>query len=169
MSIESLPYKTPIDLSNCEKEPIHIPGQIQAHGALWVVDRQTRRIVQVSSNIAQFVGKMVDEDHPILEARLPDGRRGRFVIDTAAASCGLPADRYAGLRESETGTGPNIFDASALPVCPVIRRPGMGIRAAFPAHAASRRGGCCVAAAWAPGPAARRERTGDSAGRESGC
>jgi len=61
MSIESLPYKTPIDLSNCEKEPIHIPGQIQAHGALWVVDRQTRRIVQVSSNIAQFVGRPPDE------------------------------------------------------------------------------------------------------------
>lgn len=61
MSTVSLPYKTPIDLSNCEKEPIHTPGQIQAHGALWVVEHQTRRIVQVSTNIAQFLGRSPDE------------------------------------------------------------------------------------------------------------
>ncbi|MBL8600836.1 MAG: CpaF family protein [Myxococcales bacterium] len=35
-------------------------------------------------NIAQFVGKMVDEDHPILEARLPDGSRIEAVIPPAA-------------------------------------------------------------------------------------
>ncbi len=35
-------------------------------------------------NIAQFVGKMVDEDHPILEARLPDGSRIEAIIPPAA-------------------------------------------------------------------------------------
>lgn len=35
-------------------------------------------------NIAQFVGKMVNEDNPILEARLPDGSRIEAVIPPAA-------------------------------------------------------------------------------------
>lgn len=35
-------------------------------------------------NIAQYVGKMVDEDNPILEARLPDGSRIEAVIPPAA-------------------------------------------------------------------------------------
>lgn len=35
-------------------------------------------------NIAQFVGKMVNEEHPILEARLPDGSRIEAVIPPAA-------------------------------------------------------------------------------------
>lgn len=35
-------------------------------------------------NIAQFVGKMINEDHPILEARLPDGSRIEAIIPPAA-------------------------------------------------------------------------------------
>jgi pilus assembly protein CpaF len=35
-------------------------------------------------NIAQYVGKMVDEDHPILEARLPDGSRIEAIVPPAA-------------------------------------------------------------------------------------
>lgn len=35
-------------------------------------------------NIAQFVGKLVDADHPILEARLPDGSRIEAIIPPAA-------------------------------------------------------------------------------------
>lgn len=32
-----LPYPTPIDLTSCDREPIHIPGQLQAHGLRFVV------------------------------------------------------------------------------------------------------------------------------------
>jgi pilus assembly protein CpaF len=35
-------------------------------------------------NAAQFVGKQVDEEHPILEARMPDGSRLQAVIPPAA-------------------------------------------------------------------------------------
>jgi hypothetical protein len=28
---------TPVDLTNCEREPIHIPGSIQPHGVLLVL------------------------------------------------------------------------------------------------------------------------------------
>ncbi|HEY0711475.1 MAG TPA: hypothetical protein VGF45_02300, partial [Polyangia bacterium] len=50
-------HETPVDLSNCDREPIHIPGQIQAHGALFAVERSSGRIVQVSDNVSAFVGR----------------------------------------------------------------------------------------------------------------
>jgi len=40
----------PVDLTNCDKEPIHIPGCIQPHGLLLVVDPTDLKIVQVSAN-----------------------------------------------------------------------------------------------------------------------
>lgn len=45
-------------------------------------------------NIAQFVGKEVDERHPILEARLPDGSRVQAVIAPAA-----PSGPYVSIRK----------------------------------------------------------------------
>ncbi|MCB1716726.1 MAG: hypothetical protein KDK05_16490, partial [Candidatus Competibacteraceae bacterium] len=40
-----------VDLSNCDREPIHIPGSIQAHGALLVLRVTDLHIVQVSQDI----------------------------------------------------------------------------------------------------------------------
>jgi chemotaxis family two-component system sensor kinase Cph1 len=45
-----------IDLTNCDREPIHVPGQIQAHGVLLAVDQATRRVVQVSDNVEHYLG-----------------------------------------------------------------------------------------------------------------
>ena len=39
----------PIDLTNCDREPIHIPGLIQPYGFLLCLDEHTRRIVQAST------------------------------------------------------------------------------------------------------------------------
>ncbi len=44
------------DLSICDLEPIHIPGKIQSHGFLVVVDRKNT-IDYVSSNIVGFIGQ----------------------------------------------------------------------------------------------------------------
>jgi len=30
--------RTQVDLTNCDREPIHIPGSIQPHGAMLVID-----------------------------------------------------------------------------------------------------------------------------------
>ena len=38
------------DLTTCDREPIHIPGSIQPHGVLLVLDRQTRTIEQVAGD-----------------------------------------------------------------------------------------------------------------------
>lgn len=52
-------YETsePIDLTNCEKEPIHIPGRIQPHGALIAVEDDAEcRIRQCSTNVRDYLG-----------------------------------------------------------------------------------------------------------------
>lgn len=45
-----------IDLSVCEKEAIHIPGAIQPHGVLFVLQEPQLTILQVSNNTEHFFG-----------------------------------------------------------------------------------------------------------------
>ena len=45
-----------VDLSTCDREPIHIPGSIQPHGVLLVVDRQRRAIEQVAGDSLGLLG-----------------------------------------------------------------------------------------------------------------
>lgn len=44
------------DLTTCDREPIHIPGSIQPHGALLCVRPADGVIVQASDNLAAFLG-----------------------------------------------------------------------------------------------------------------
>ena len=44
------------DLSNCEREQIHLAGSIQPHGALLVVREADGVVVQASANAAGFLG-----------------------------------------------------------------------------------------------------------------
>ena len=46
----------PITLSNCDREPIHIPGLIQPYGFLLCLDEQSRRVVQASANTLALLG-----------------------------------------------------------------------------------------------------------------
>jgi light-regulated signal transduction histidine kinase (bacteriophytochrome) len=50
------PAYAPADLTNCEDEPIHIPGAIQPHGALLAVDPATFEVVVASANTADLLG-----------------------------------------------------------------------------------------------------------------
>ena len=43
----------PVDLDNCDKEPIHIPGAIQPHGVLIACDENTFLITHVSDNAGE--------------------------------------------------------------------------------------------------------------------
>ena len=45
-----------LDLSQCEREPVHIPGAIQPHGALLVVDPARLSIICVSDNVEAILG-----------------------------------------------------------------------------------------------------------------
>ncbi|MBD2501432.1 ATP-binding protein [Anabaena azotica] len=58
-----------VDLTNCDKEPIHIPGLIQPHGVLLVLQDPSLEIIQVSSNAEEMIGYTPEEllGKPLLE------------------------------------------------------------------------------------------------------
>jgi two-component system, chemotaxis family, sensor kinase Cph1 len=55
-----VPVGTPIDLDNCAREPIHMPGSIQPRGVLAVVREPDFDVLQVSANVADLLGRPVD-------------------------------------------------------------------------------------------------------------
>jgi light-regulated signal transduction histidine kinase (bacteriophytochrome)/CheY-like chemotaxis protein len=46
----------PVDLTNCDREPIHIPGSIQAHGVLIACDATLSRVTRHSTNARDRLG-----------------------------------------------------------------------------------------------------------------
>lgn len=46
-----------VDLSNCDREPIHIPGSIQPHAVLLVLQEPALKILQVTANVADLLGQ----------------------------------------------------------------------------------------------------------------
>lgn len=54
----SLPLITAqnVDLTNCDREQIHIPGSIQPHGILLAVNEKDPTVLQVSSNVKSILG-----------------------------------------------------------------------------------------------------------------
>ena len=46
-----------VDLTNCDIEPIHIPGKVQSHGFLVAVDTHSGFIRYVSENISTYTGQ----------------------------------------------------------------------------------------------------------------
>ncbi|WP_439595414.1 GAF domain-containing protein [Falsiroseomonas sp.] len=71
------------DLSNCEREQIHLAASIQPHGALLALREPDLMVLQVSANAAAFLGL----DGPALGRRLAD-----FAPDIARAIAPLLAD-----------------------------------------------------------------------------
>jgi len=45
-----------VDISNCEREPIHLPGSIQPHGILFALGVPELAILHVSENVRRFLG-----------------------------------------------------------------------------------------------------------------
>jgi two-component system, chemotaxis family, sensor kinase Cph1 len=73
-----------VDLTNCEKEPIHIPGAIQPHGVLLVLQEPEFTILQVSDNTWHFFGLYPQEllNQPV--SRLLDAEQINFLKDSYA-------------------------------------------------------------------------------------
>ncbi|GGJ70177.1 ATP-binding protein [Deinococcus aquiradiocola] len=61
-----------VDLTSCDREPIHVPGSIQPHGAMLVL--QQGRIVQASANTADLFGLEVSAllGQPLTALLAPD-------------------------------------------------------------------------------------------------
>ena len=65
------------NLTNCDREPIHIPASVQPHGALLALDQQTWRVVQAGGDTAGMLGATPEK---ILGQKL----EGRFPPDCTA-------------------------------------------------------------------------------------
>ncbi|MDM9628451.1 HWE histidine kinase domain-containing protein [Rhizobium sp. S152] len=79
--------RSKVDLTNCDREPIHIPGSIQPLGALIVVEDDSAAIGFVSANIGEFLG---DTNHEYHGLTLPEvlGADVAHSIGNAAARAG---------------------------------------------------------------------------------
>ena len=58
---ELVPVGTPIDLDNCAREPIHIPGSVQPRGVLAVVREPEFTVREVSANVDVVLGHPVED------------------------------------------------------------------------------------------------------------
>ena len=58
MSAPSLAGNTPADITNCDREPIRIPGAIQPHGFLVALDDE-HRVQYASENVREFLDREV--------------------------------------------------------------------------------------------------------------
>ncbi len=45
-----------VDLTNCDREPIHIPGSIQPHAVMLVMEEPSLRVIQWSANASEKLG-----------------------------------------------------------------------------------------------------------------
>jgi chemotaxis family two-component system sensor kinase Cph1 len=51
------PQPNGVDLSTCDREPIHIPGSIQPHGVLFALAEPALTVTQVSANVEPILGR----------------------------------------------------------------------------------------------------------------
>ncbi len=73
----------PVDLTNCDREPIHIPGTIQPHGILFALSGPQLRVRAVSANATQHLGKPATV---LLGATLTDLTDDLSLVATANAA-----------------------------------------------------------------------------------
>jgi chemotaxis family two-component system sensor kinase Cph1 len=58
--IETNPMREAVTLSNCDREPIHIPGAILPHGAMLVLDCASLRVLQAAGKTQELLGQPID-------------------------------------------------------------------------------------------------------------
>ncbi|UPL48231.1 ATP-binding protein [Hymenobacter sublimis] len=91
----------PITLTNCDREPIHIPGSIQPYGFLLCLDPRTHRVVQASANTDQLLGlpaeTLIGRDLTFLfhEERLQELSTQWFTLDENQRLQGVRLDQLA--------------------------------------------------------------------------
>jgi light-regulated signal transduction histidine kinase (bacteriophytochrome)/CheY-like chemotaxis protein len=100
--------RSKVDLTNCDREPIHIPGSIQPHGAMIVVDGDKNRVSFVSENISEYLGD-TNRDYRGLELADLIGPKVAHDIGNAAAKAG--SGSIAGVvLKAKVGADENVAD-----------------------------------------------------------
>ena len=54
---DAIKMRDSVDLTNCDREPIHIPGAILPHGAMLVLECDTLRVLQAAGDLAGLLGQ----------------------------------------------------------------------------------------------------------------
>ena len=93
-----------VDLSTCDREPIHIPGSIQPHGMLLALTRDAE-ILQASRNAEQLLGRPLDR---VLGSRLQDVLPEPAVLSGITEPTTLPV-YVKTLTLRQAGGGPRRF------------------------------------------------------------
>ncbi|HET9944250.1 MAG TPA: GAF domain-containing protein, partial [Actinomycetes bacterium] len=99
-----------VDLTNCEREPIHVPGSIQPHGVLLGLREPDLTVVQVSANLADLLGVRPDDAlgrpvEAVVRGALADALR------EAAGESSDPSEHYPLSSTVEVGGVPVAVDA----------------------------------------------------------
>lgn len=95
-----------VNLDNCAREPIHIPGAIQPHGLLFVLREPELTIVQLSENVSDFLDIPEHQllDHDLSSFLSPEQRqRVQFALDSVDPRDNNPVDLRL---ETANGKGP---------------------------------------------------------------
>ena len=113
-AVEFLAPGEPVDLTNCEREPIHIPGSIQPRGVLIAVRDPDWVVQQVSENLADLTG---------VGWREALGRPLADVIGRSAADAVIrSASAFGDLRERNPVEITLDVDGDAVPVDALLHR-----------------------------------------------
>lgn len=103
-----------LDITSCDREPIHIPGAIQPHGLLFALEGPDLRVIGVSANAAEPLGHEPQMllGHPL--ASIADAATVASVAAAAAQDAGSPK-RVAAVSLHGARTGPLCGMAHATP------------------------------------------------------
>ena len=83
---ELLDVSAEVTLSNCDREPIHVPGVIQPHGILLALTEGDLRIVQASSNFDCFLGVEVEQPIGVSVEQLLGNESATAIRELAASA-----------------------------------------------------------------------------------
>src|SRR4051812_27269059 len=101
MNVSGRTPPAPVDITTCDREPIHIPGAIQPHGFLVALDAATWAVRYASENLGDYLrleataalGRPVEELFtPAIVAALREAATHAFFTQRALFVANVRAD-----------------------------------------------------------------------------
>jgi diguanylate cyclase (GGDEF)-like protein len=114
---DQLAVGEPVDLSNCDREPIQIPGSIQPHGVLLALEIPALVIRQVSANCASLLGYGPDELlGRTVAAALGEDLAG-LLTEAGAEAAVQPGTQLATIRLGSTAVETRLHVSGGMLLC----------------------------------------------------
>ena len=115
------------DLTNCERELIHLAGAVQPHGALLVLAEADLRVLQLSGNVAGLLGLAPDAllERPLgllggdVAERVAQLQRSADLREPVALQCRIgPAERRFDGALHRLAAGPLVLELEPAATAP---------------------------------------------------